>query len=196
MDQRLWLRLPWNVVASGLYKQSLFGYPVKLDSNAATGADEMSGIYIITCGKQSGGYVGRTSRAFEQRWAEHRADLINGNHQNDALSSIVDSYATRDRGVKALRFKILEECDRSNLAMRELVWIAKSGTWNECPTQAQAKRLLSTTAKPKKGKRSEPLFPWWVQLGAAIAAGMLGYSRAGSIGAIVGMGLVVAVLET
>jgi predicted GIY-YIG superfamily endonuclease len=154
----------------------------------------MSGIYIITTASKSGGYVGRTSRAFEQRWSEHRADLLNGNHQNDALQNLVNSYATRDRGVKALRFKVLEKCNRSNLAMRELAWIAKSGTWNERPTQAQAKRRLSTAAKPKKEKRSKPLIPWWVQLGAAIAAGLLGWSRAGIVGAIVGVGLVVAVL--
>jgi predicted GIY-YIG superfamily endonuclease len=154
----------------------------------------MSGIYIITCSKQSGGYVGKTSRAFEQRWAEHKADLLNGNHQNDALQGLVNSFPTPDRGVKALRFKELEQCNRSDLAMRELVWIARLGTWNECPTQAQAKRQLSAAAKPEKGKRSEPLFPWWVQLGAAIAAGMIGWSRAGTVGAIVGVGLAVAAL--
>lgn len=154
----------------------------------------MSGIYIVTTASKSGGYVGKTSRAFEQRWAEHKADLIKDCHQNDALRSIVNSYATRDRGVKALRFRVLEECDRSDLAMRELVWIAKLGTWNECPTQAQAKRQLSAAAKPEKRKCSEPLFPWWVQLGAAIAAGMMGWSRAGIVGAVVGVGLVVVVL--
>jgi predicted GIY-YIG superfamily endonuclease len=154
---------------------------------------EMSGIYIITCSKRPGGYVGKTSRPFDRRWAEHKQDLLSGNHQNDALQGLVNSFATRDRGVKALRFKELEQCDRSDLAMRELVWIAKSGTWNECPTQAQAKRQLSA-AKPEKGKRSEPLFPWWVQLGAAIAAGLLGWSRAGLVGAVIGVGLVVVVL--
>jgi predicted GIY-YIG superfamily endonuclease len=148
--------------------------------------DQVSGIYIITNGKKSGGYVGQTSRQFNRRWDEHKEDLLTGTHVNYRLQQLVDSYSTRAQGVRALRFKILEKCDRSDLDRRELVWITKLGTWNISPNQVQSKAQLLG-----ESKKRQHFFPWWIRLGAAIGAGLLGWHGAGLVGAFVGVALIV-----
>ena len=123
------------------------------------------GIYAITCTRSQGCYVGQTARAFEKRWAEHRNDLKRGRHDNNSLQSIALAH-----GVNSLKFKILEQCSADELDDRELHWIAKQGTWNAEPSQAEANRRLAGGGKAKKKGRSKSRtktgagWYWWLWL--------------------------------
>lgn len=144
------------------------------------------GIYSITCTKTQGCYVGQTARAFEERWAEHRNDLERDRHKNKSLQSIASRH-----GVNSLKFKILEQCSADELDDRELYWIAKQGTWNADPSQAEANRRLAggktkksrSKSKKKMGAGWYWWFWLWVMLGA-IAFSVWGWSP--FVGAFVG----------
>jgi len=129
------------------------------------------GIYSITCTKTQGCYVGQTARVFEERWAEHKNDLERDRHKNKSLQSIANRYK-----VQSLKFKILEQCDVNQLDDREIYWIAKQGTWNADPSQAEANRRLaggkaSKHRQQSKSKRKAKSGWWfwfwlWILLGA------------------------------
>jgi hypothetical protein len=115
---------------------------------------------------------------FERRWEQHRNDLRTQAHANYKLQEIADRH-----GVKSLRFKVLEECDRAALDHVEVTWIAKQGTWNIRPNQLQAKASLSK----EKAKSSNHLFPGWIRFLFVMGCGWLMAQFFGWVGAIVGI---------
>jgi group I intron endonuclease len=143
----------------------------------------MSGIYTITHPKVKGGYVGQAV-SFDRRWDEHRNDLANRTHGNYRLQEIADRY-----GVKSLKFKVLEECDRGALDHLELKYIAHQGTWNIRPNQQQAKSALSKG----KAKSSKHLFSGWIRFLFVMGCGWLVAQLLGWAGAVIGivMGFIV-----
>jgi group I intron endonuclease len=142
-----------------------------------------SGIYLITHSKRKGCYVGQAVN-FDRRWERHRDELDNGSHHNHNLQKLADDY-----GVKSLRFKVLEECDRGALDHLETKWIAKQGSWNVRPNQAQCKTALSK-GKPKT---KHHLFPGWIRFLFVMGCGWLVANLFGWMGAVVGivMGFIV-----
>lgn len=130
-----------------------------------------SGIYAITHPRIKGSYVGQATN-FDRRWEEHRDDLANGSHHNHHLQKIAAAH-----GVKSLKFKVLEECDRSALDHEEMKWIAAQGTWNIRPNQQQAKAALGKGRAKKRIRVSSGIkFLFWA------ACGVMGYLLFGVIG--------------
>lgn len=75
-----------------------------------------SGIYLITNTINGLQYVGQ-SIDMVQRWSQHKSTAKN-------VKETADLYqAMRKYGIENFTFKILEECDKSQLNEREIYWI-------------------------------------------------------------------------
>jgi group I intron endonuclease len=74
---------------------------------------EKSGVYAIEQLGKDRFYIG-SSQAIYKRWYEHRHRLVAGNHHSPYLQHVWNKC-----GEDAFEFYILEECDKSNLLLRE-----------------------------------------------------------------------------
>lgn len=72
-----------------------------------------SGIYQIRCNPTGKVYIGSSCR-IEKRWREHELHLIAGTHVNPHLQS-----AWNKHGKDQFEFSVLEECDKSQIRLRE-----------------------------------------------------------------------------
>lgn len=78
----------------------------------------LSGVYIIRNIINDKVYIG-VSIDIHRRWKEHVRDLKNKRHRNKHLERAWHYY-----GKDNFEFRILEECDRSLFAEREIFWIS------------------------------------------------------------------------
>lgn len=78
---------------------------------------KVSGIYKIENGVTHKVYVG-SGVSVHNRWSNHKAGLVYGNHCNRKLQNAWNKY-----GAPAFRFEILEECALADLVEREQYWI-------------------------------------------------------------------------
>ena len=88
-------------------------------------------------------YIGKTDRPFEQRWEEHRKNLLSGNHHCVALQN---KFNETGKNLNDFEFDILQEVekDHSAIDLRERYWIQK---YEEDPNDT-----LFNTMKPKLHK--------------------------------------------
>lgn len=89
-----------------------------------------SGIYLISS-PSGGAYVG-SSVDIERRWCRHLYELSKSVHRNPVLQRAYDKYGA------ALRFEIIELCDRESLLTREQTYIDLIGIENLYNLQPQA----------------------------------------------------------
>jgi group I intron endonuclease len=114
----------------------------------------MTGIYAIVSKRQQAIYIGQTSRAFNARWDEHKADLVSGTHCNYKLMRHYGLY-----GLSDFRWVVLETCHPRNLNEREGYWMTKYRykgytLWNVAPAHTGG----YTPRKPRKSQKPRKLF--------------------------------------
>lgn len=79
----------------------------------------MIGIYKITNKINGKTYIGQSVN-IKQRWAEHKANLRNNKHENPYLQNAWNKY-----GENNFTFKVIEECEQSELDDKEIYWISE-----------------------------------------------------------------------
>lgn len=86
--------------------------------------DIICGIYSIENKTNHKKYIGQSVN-IKNRWCHHKADLKNGEHDNDYLQKSWNKY-----GDQNFEFKILEECSENMLNDRERYYIDLYNTMN------------------------------------------------------------------
>ena len=81
-------------------------------------------IYSITNTQNEKKYIGQTKN-IKNRWTQHRSSLNNNHHHNKHLQAAWNKY-----GEYSFAFKIIEECDNSDMNERERYWIEKLDSKN------------------------------------------------------------------
>lgn len=75
----------------------------------------ISGVYSIEVAGQV--YIGGTKN-IRDRWGDHINHLLLGTHDNRPMQKAFDRF-----GIDALRFRVVELCDRNDLPAREQFWL-------------------------------------------------------------------------
>ena len=114
-----------------------------------------SGIYRIELG--NGYFYIGSSVDLAKREHEHRANLRQGNHDNQVVQNCWNKYGVFD-------FTVLEVCEKSELLLREQVWIDKNFSdpknTNIAPTAGSSlgyKHSTEALAKISAAKKGVPL---------------------------------------
>lgn len=89
--------------------------------------DKISGIYVVTNEINGKQYVGLSKNCYK-RWQDHYSKSYNSTRPDDVNKALY--RAMRKYGRENFSFKILEECDESQLAEREKYWITQLDTYN------------------------------------------------------------------
>lgn len=106
------------------------------------------GIYIITNKIDDRVYIG-SSVNYSKRIKEHKNHLLKNKHHNIHLQRFVDKY-----GILNLDFKIIEECDKEVLLLREEFWFNKFNNKFNIAKSPSAPMLGRTHSNEYKEKRS------------------------------------------
>jgi group I intron endonuclease len=105
-----------------------------------------SGIYKITCLPTGKVYIG-SSRNIQQRWNEHRSQLVRGIHPNSYLQNAWNKY-----GEQSFVCDTVEVIDRVQLADREQYWIDH---YSACNRQ-RGFNIAQDTRAPMLGRKATP----------------------------------------
>ena len=88
--------------------------------------DKVSGIYVITNQINGKQYVGLSKDCYK-RWSDHYSKSYHSERKEDLDKALYK--AMRKYGRENFSFQILEECEESMLAEREIYWIDKLQTY-------------------------------------------------------------------
>jgi group I intron endonuclease len=78
-----------------------------------------TGIYVITNTVNGKEYVGSTTK-LHKRWGQHKTELKFNRHFNSLLQNAWNKY-----GESSFSYRIVENCDKDELLVREELWMIK-----------------------------------------------------------------------
>lgn len=117
------------------------------------------GIYEIRCVRSGKVYVGQSVH-IHTRWEQHKDKLRERSHTNPLLQLEVNKY-----GLRSLRFRVVERCNRRQLNRREDYWIHRLNAAYNCQWSDGSKLVRRDGRIQPKGaiaissKRSPSLIP-------------------------------------
>ena len=91
--------------------------------NAYTDINSCVGIYKISIVDEPNTlYIGKTTRPFEERWEEHREQLLNNTHHCEKLQNYFNKY---NKDLTKFKFEIVQQVEKNEefIDNRERYWV-------------------------------------------------------------------------